>query len=181
MAHQGVPDVFIMDPSILATLADRGILMPLDNLVKASGLDLNQFYANSITDSRYSTATRTVGSGNLYALPLTNDQDEIFFNQTAFDKAQVAYPHDGWTWNQLRAAAIRLTLDDHGRNPTQPGFDANHIAQYGLNINDGNRGILEAIEDWGGAIISPDYTHSVINQPKAVQAISFLASSTRCM
>ncbi len=176
MAHQGVPDVFIMDPSILATLANRGILMPLDGMIKASGLNLNQFYANSLTDSRYSTATHTIGSGNLYALPLTNDQDEVFFNQTAFAKAHVAYPREGWTWAQLRAAAIRLTLDDHGRNPLQPGFDANHIAQYGLNINDGNRGVLEAIENWGGAIIAPDYTHSVIDQPPAVAAISFLAS-----
>lgn len=176
MAHQGVPDVFIMDPSILATLADRGILMPLDNLVTTHHLNLNQFYANSIRDSRYSTSARTVGSGSLYALPLTNDQDEVFFNQTAFSKAHLALPHDGWTWDQLRTAAIKLTLDDHGRNPTQQGFDSKHIVQYGLNINDGDRGILEAIEDWGGAIISPDYKSSVIDQSPAVKAITFLAS-----
>jgi multiple sugar transport system substrate-binding protein len=176
MAHRGVPDVFIMDPSILATLASRGILMPLDNMVAANHLNLNEFYANSITDCRYNTSTRTIGSGNLYALPLTNDQDEVFFNQTAFQKAHVALPHDGWTWNQLRDAAIKLTLDDHGRNPTQHGFDGNHIVQYGLNINDANRGILEVIEDWGGAIIGSDYTHSVIDQSPAVAAISFLAS-----
>ncbi len=175
MAHQGVPDVFIMDPAILATLADRGILMPLDSFVKTQGLDLNKYYANAIRDSRYNTNSRTVGSGSLYALPLTNDQDELFFNQTAFDKAHLAYPHEGWTWSQLRNAAIRLTLDKNGRNPTQAGFDARHIAQYGLNINDGNRGILELIEGAGGAIIAPDYKSSVIDQPPAVRTISFLA------
>src|ERR1051326_1739263 len=73
MAHQGVPDVFIMDPAILATLADRGLLMPLDSFVKTQGLDLNKYYANAIRDSRYNTSSRTIGSGSLYALPLTND------------------------------------------------------------------------------------------------------------
>jgi multiple sugar transport system substrate-binding protein len=175
MAHQGVPDVFIMDPAVLATLADRGILMPLDSFVTAHHMDLSQFYANAITDSRYNSSTRTVGSGNLYALPLTNDQDELFFNQTAFEKAHLSYPHDGWTWDQVRNAAIKLTLDTHGRNPTQRGFDPKHIAQYGLNINDANRGILEVIEDFGGAIIAPDYKSSVIDQPPAVKAITFLA------
>ncbi len=176
MAHQGVPDVFIMDPAVLAILADRGILMPLDNFIQAHHMDLSQFYANSITDSRYNTSARTIGSGNLYALPLTNDQDELFFSQTAFDKAHLAYPQEGWTWDKLRNAAIKLTLDRAGRNPTQAGFDANHIAQYGLNINDGNRGILELIQGAGGAIISSDYKRSVIDQPPAVKTIAWLAS-----
>jgi multiple sugar transport system substrate-binding protein len=157
MAHQGVPDVFIMDPSVLATLSDRGILMPLDSFVTAHHMDLSGFYANAITDSRYNKATRTVGSGNLYALPLTNDQDELFFNQTAFDKAHLAYPREGWTWDQVRNAAIKLTLDTHGRNPTQRGFDPRHIAQYGFNYAY-DRQILEIIE-----------------QPPAVKAITFLA------
>src|SRR3989442_4683780 len=64
MAHQGVPDVFIMDPSVLATLSDRGILMPFDSFVTTHHMDLSTFYANAITDSRYNTTTRTVGSGH---------------------------------------------------------------------------------------------------------------------
>src|SRR5919202_1521378 len=174
MARQGVPDVFIMDPAVLATLADRGLLMPLDSFVMAHHMDLSTFYANAITDSRYNKTTRTIGSGNLYALPLTNDQDELYFNQTAFAKAHLAYPREGWTWDKVRSAAIKLTLDTHGRNPTQRGFDAKHIAQYGFNFG-GNRQILEIIENWGGAVIAPDYKRSVVDQPPAVKAITFLA------
>jgi multiple sugar transport system substrate-binding protein len=174
MAHQGVPDVFIMDPSVLATLADRGILMPLDSFVTAHHMDLSGFYANAITDSRYNTATRTVGSGTLYALPLTNDQDELFFNQSAFDKAHLSYPREGWTWDQVRNAAIKLTLDTHGRNPTQRGFDARHIAQYGFNYAY-DRQILEIVEDFGGEVIAPDYKRSIVDQTPAVKAITFLA------
>jgi multiple sugar transport system substrate-binding protein len=174
MAHQGVPDVFIMDPAVLATLADRGLLMPLDSFVQAHHMDLSTFYANAITDSRYNKTTRTIGSGNLYALPLTNDQDELYFNQTAFAKAHLAYPREGWTWDKVRSAAIKLTLDTHGRNPTQRGFDAKHIAQYGITIG-GNRQILEIIEDFGGAVIAPTYKRSVVDQPPAVKAITFLA------
>jgi multiple sugar transport system substrate-binding protein len=181
MAHQGVPDVFIMDPQVLAVLADRGILMPLDNFIQAHHMDLSQFYANSITDSRYNTSSRTIGSGNLYALPLTNDQDDLFFNQSAFDKAHLAYPTEGWTWDKLRNAAIKLTLDRAGRNPTQAGFDANHIAQYGFAFSPnsgsgGDRQILELIENWGGSIIASDYKSSAVDQAPAVKAISWLAA-----
>ncbi len=174
VAHQGVPDVFIMDPQVLAVMADRGILMPLDSFVKTRKLDLTQYWPNAITDSRYNKATRTIGSGDLYAMPLTNDQDELFFNQTAFDKAHLAYPHEGSTWAQVRDMVIKLTLDKNGRNPAQAGFDAKHIVQYGLN-GLGDRQILEIIQDFGGAVIGPDYKHSVIDQTAAKTAISWLA------
>jgi multiple sugar transport system substrate-binding protein len=69
----------------------------------------------------------------LWALPDTATPDLLYFNKTMFDAAGVAYPTDAWTYDDMREAAVRLTLDEAGRSPRDPGFDPERIVQWGWN------------------------------------------------
>jgi ABC-type glycerol-3-phosphate transport system substrate-binding protein len=46
----------------------------------------------------------------------------VFYNKAMFDAAGLAYPTDNWTFEDMRQAAIQLTLDANGRNPTDLDF-----------------------------------------------------------
>jgi len=84
-----------------------------------------------------------------------------------FDKARVAYPTDNWTWDDLRAAAKKLTKDTNGDGK---------VDQYGFMFDqwDMETGWSEALWSYGGDIISADHSQTLIGDPKARQAWKLL-------
>ena len=46
----------------------------------------------------------------------------IYYNKALFRKAGLAYPKNSWTWDDLRADALKLTKRDASGNPIQFGF-----------------------------------------------------------
>ncbi len=81
-------------------------------------------------------------SGKQFGLPVTAESMVLFYNRDLFDAAGIPYPParygepyaDGVVWDidKLQEIAIQLTLDGNGRNPTQPGFEALDIVQWGF-------------------------------------------------
>jgi multiple sugar transport system substrate-binding protein len=77
-----------------------------------------------------------------FGLPIDVHSPVIFYNRELFDAAGIPYPPhrygepyaDGEAWNieKMESIAIQLTLDGNGRNPTQPGFNAQDIVQWGF-------------------------------------------------
>ena len=88
-----------------------------------------------------------------FGLPFIVYPSALEFNTKLFDNAGLAYPPamygqqyttaDGtrvdWTWDTLASVAQLLTIDKNGRNSTQPGFDRNHIVQYGFSWGSENQ------------------------------------------
>jgi multiple sugar transport system substrate-binding protein len=109
-------------------------LLPLDDLIAQHGVDLSAYDEAALRPYRD-------GQGRLIALPYALYPSFIYFNKDLFDAAGLAYPpqrfgeqYEGKTWDMdaLRALAMRLTLDKSGNNPTEPGFDATQIVQFGF-------------------------------------------------
>lgn len=81
-------------------------------------------------------------NGEQFGLPAKADISVIYYNRDLFDAAGIPYPPsrygepyaDGeeWTIDKLEQIAIQLTLDGNGRNPTQPGFNAQDVVQWGF-------------------------------------------------
>jgi multiple sugar transport system substrate-binding protein len=81
-------------------------------------------------------------NGEQFGLPVKADISVIYYNRDLFDAAGIPYPPsrygepyaDGEEWNidKLEQIAMQLTLDGNGKNPTQPGFNAQDIAQWGF-------------------------------------------------
>jgi len=144
------PDVFQVGDGDVANFASKGVLEPLDDYISgAKGsdpLDTSVFYS----------AIADIGKVNGTTYLLTKDYSPlvIYYNKALFDAAGVAYPTDGWTWNDFLTAAQKLTVTDANGK----------ISQWGVELPDGwgdpywTRGILPVIYQNGGDIISPDGT-----------------------
>jgi multiple sugar transport system substrate-binding protein len=70
---------------------------------------------------------------SMWGLPDTASPEVVYYNTAMFDAAGLAYPTADWTYDDMRAAAIRLTHDGEGRHPGDPGFDPETIRQWGWN------------------------------------------------
>ena len=76
-------------------------------------LDAADFYGNVLKISQVNGAIRT--------LPLTVGAESLFYDKKLFDKAGVAYPKPGWTWNDFITTAQALTIRE-GNEVTQWGY-----------------------------------------------------------
>lgn len=88
----------------------------------------------------------------------------IFYNKDLFDEAGLPYPptkfgeqYQGkpWDWNALRALAMKLTLDDAGKDATEAGFNAKKIVQFGF-VNQWNTGLRAIGTTFGAASMDDD-------------------------
>ena len=58
----------------------------------------------------------------------------IYVNGGLFEKAGLALPREGWTYDEYLSLAQQLTLDSQGRNAADPQFDSSDIVQYGTTV-----------------------------------------------
>jgi multiple sugar transport system substrate-binding protein len=87
--------------------------------------DLADFYPGPRAQFEWRDAT--------WGVPDTASPEVVYFNTAMFDAADLAYPTADWTYEDMRTAAIQLTLDAEDRNPGDPGFDPSTIKQWGWN------------------------------------------------
>lgn len=88
---------------IYTSLVEKKQLMPLDDMVKANGLDMSPY--------RGLDEGIKIGS-QLYGLPFRNDYYLLYYNKTLFDRAGVEYPSNDMTWDEYRELAKKLTTGE---------------------------------------------------------------------
>lgn len=149
------PDVVDLDTTWVSTVAAKGLLQPLDDLVPK--LPVADLAPAAWQASRF--------KGVQYAVPNRSGPGVYYYNKTVFDKAGVPYPTDGWTYADLLDIAQKLTI---------PG------QQYGIGIpadisDPSNVTTLFAPILWsmGGDFLTPDGSKPAINSPQAVKAITY--------
>ncbi len=125
LAGNDLPDVIRIEGIMAQRWVRQNAFLNLTSRIEQASLDLEDFYPGPLEQFRWEDA--------LWGLPDTAAPDVVYFNKDMFDKAGLAYPSDAWTFEDMRTAAIRLTLDAEGRNPTEAGFDPAAIQQWGWN------------------------------------------------
>jgi multiple sugar transport system substrate-binding protein len=94
-----------------------------------------------------------------------------------FDEAGLAYPSDDWTFEDMRNAAVILTLDSEGRNRLDPNFDSNSIEQWGWNGGVSNFWQRHLIQGLGGDLCeNDDCTLMNFTSPDTITAMAWWAS-----
>lgn len=97
------PDVYIVDGPMTASYAARGLLLPLDRFYTAQ--ELADYLPGGIAQGTY--------RGVLYAAPYVTSTQILYYNKALFRQAGVAPPPADplhpWTWDEVVAAARRLT------------------------------------------------------------------------
>lgn len=155
MAGGTAPDVMFLNN--IPSYASRGVLMPLDDMIAASGFDTSGYNDQLLRIFSY--------DGKVYGFPRDNDTTVLYYNKDLFDEAGVAYPTADWSWDDLREAAKALTRqDDRGRT-----------LQYGLALEK-NKYPLWVYQNGGRVFDDPiRATDFLMDEPEAVEAIQFVA------
>lgn len=126
--------VTIKDVPGYATLVQKNVILPLDDYIKADGVDL----------SKYAGATDQVTvDGSLYELPFRNDFWVLFYNKDLFDAKGVAYPTNDMTWEEYDALARQMTDTTFGSQVYGSHYHTWRSAVQLFGVLDGKHTILD--------------------------------------
>ncbi|XOQ49475.1 MAG: Maltodextrin-binding protein [Eubacteriales bacterium] len=131
-------------------------LEPLDSYIEKEG----DSYKSNFYETLWNYNSM---DGKILGLPVGYTSFVLYYNKDLFDKAKVAYPTDDWTWDDLHAAAKKLT--DKGAKvygyevPTKPDpYDYEmFLWSNGTSYTDGNGNV-----------------QGYLNSDKAVQAFTVM-------
>ena len=115
-ASGNVPDLLQMDRSVVATLADKDLIVPLDECYAVHGVTPDQqYYASTIGDVTY--------DGKVFAVPQFFQPLALMANKRVLEKGGVSLDQlDTSKPDQIVAAAEKLA-QQKGGNPSVLGFD----------------------------------------------------------
>jgi multiple sugar transport system substrate-binding protein len=121
------PDVLVLGgPDNVSTWVNEGLVTPLDDLIAAQGVDLNDIYAAMLAQGKY--------QGKLYALPWGSDTYGLFWNKDLFEDAGLDPESPPQTMEELAEYADKLTKVDDSGSIVQlgfvPDFSWSHLEQY---------------------------------------------------
>lgn len=80
----------------------KDALEPLDDYLAQEGADFKNNYYETLWN--YNSA-----DGNILGLPVGYTTHVVYYNKSLFDAAGVPYPKSGWTWDDLRETAKKLS------------------------------------------------------------------------
>jgi multiple sugar transport system substrate-binding protein len=157
LASGAVPDLVYLDRQQVATLAAKGTLTPLQDCVKAQGIDLSQYRQPALDEASY--------QGKLYALPEFTNQRTLLVNAKALQEAGVPLSAVSTTdWGKLKTLAKKLTVMKGGKL-TRIGFDPK-IPEFFIMWAHAN----------GVDLLSKDGRTVHFDDPKSVQALEYAMS-----
>lgn len=125
LAANELPDVLRLQGLNVQQWIRRGAFADISERSREDSVDLEDFYPGPLDQFRHADV--------LWGLPDVATPEIVFYNKQMFEAAGVPVPDDSWTYDDMRAAALRLTLDGAGRNATDPDFDPATISQWGWN------------------------------------------------
>lgn len=156
-------------------MVGRGMLEPLGKWINDPALGLTPSQKAAIPPQLL--AALTIG-GEVYALPEDNAQFGMFINREIFNRHNAEHPDDpvvipgpdhDWTWDDLRAAARKLSRRDASGRLTQRGLDFTVWSWPFLNF----------FKQAGGELWSPDGLTCSIDSPAGVEALAFMRAMQR--
>ena len=106
------PDIFHLYGHAIGKYASKNIIMDIEEFVKADTqgvnpkLNLDDYYKLTLDNLRYDGKKR--GQGKLYGLPGQWSPLVYYYNKDLFDKANIAYPNDDWTWDEFIFSAREI-------------------------------------------------------------------------
>jgi len=117
LASAGVlPDIFLTGDSDAYLFANYGMTEKLENYTST-----NAEYAAVLEDIYPALLQMYAFNGGTYGLPREYTRMVVFYNKSLFDEAKVAYPQNGWTWEEFRETATKLTKVDSDGTVIQYG------------------------------------------------------------
>jgi multiple sugar transport system substrate-binding protein len=102
--------------------------------------------------------------GVINYIPIGWNNIMINYNRDLFDKAKVAYPKAGWTWEEFRETAKALTIKD----------GSGTVTQFGYEVPNQNFFIQPWLFSNGTGALNDDWSASNMLDPKVAESLQFL-------
>ncbi len=164
IAANEAPDVWLSDGVFVMKYAQRGAIKDLTNWIDR---DLNK-------DEYYGLDFNKDAEGHYWAIPQGIQIGVLFYNKDLFDKANVPYPNDNMTWEELKETAAKLTVDASGKTADEANFDTKNVQQYGLTFFSITEGWFSLLKSYGGGVLDPTGKKSVVNSEQNKQAMQWM-------
>jgi multiple sugar transport system substrate-binding protein len=169
------PDLFWVNTPWLGTFVKDGILTNIAPKIKASHIDMAQYYPQLVTmHSR---------NGAIYGLPKDWDTIALYYNKAYFKKIGLTVPAN-LSWNANGTGSFvtflkKATTDTSGHNALSPQFNPGKIATWALGTyNDPQSGWGDYVAELGGKVIPYPYASTTsLETPAFQQGMSFLTST----
>ncbi|SEK86365.1 ABC transporter substrate-binding protein [Nonomuraea pusilla] len=160
------PDVFWMSPTQFPEFVTKGVLAD----VTPAKLDPSKFHQTVVQSFTY--------QGKLYGVPKDWGIVGLLYNKDLFDKAGVE-PPETLTWKPdgggtLLEVARKLTVDEAGKHPDEPGFDPAKVRTYGFaSWNHYQTQWMNWVNSNGGKLLDKPFGRYTFNDAASVQALQF--------
>lgn len=149
-----MPDVFWMHANNAQIYMNNDMLLKLDDYIAESDkIDMDKYLPQI-------TALYTY-DGSYYAIPKDYDTIGLWYNKTMFDEANMEYPDETWTWDDLYDAAVKLTDKD------------NNKYGFAFNVSNDQDSYWNMIYSKGGYVLSEDHKTSGFADPKSIEAMEY--------
>jgi len=148
-------DVYGTAIETFQAFSSRGLWLGLNDFVKANS-GFSDFAPSLFEQGSY--------KGEIQYIPIGWNNIMINYNRDLFDKAGVPYPKQGWTWDEFREVAKKLTIKDGSGNVTQFGYEVPNQNFF--------------VQPWffsnGTGVLNDDWTASNMLDPKVAESLQFL-------
>ena len=148
-------DVYGTAIETFQSFSSRGLFLPLNDFVAANP-GFSDFAPSLFEQGSY--------KGNINYIPIGWNNIMINYNRDLFDKAGVAYPKAGWTWEDFRQTAKALTIKD----------GSGTVTQFGYEVPNQNFFIQPWLFSNGTGALNDDWTASNMLDPKVAESLQFL-------
>lgn len=160
------PDVMLIGPEWFQDYAKRDAFLPLDDFIARDKFDTSDIAPGLLNMGKY--------NGQQYGLNKDYTTLVIYYNKKLFDEAGISYPAPGWTWNEFKDAACKLTKKE-GDRVVQYGYGAD-VTWWGMWMPFAylNGGKFWSTETLGAINFGPD-TKATLTDPKTVEGVQMYA------
>jgi multiple sugar transport system substrate-binding protein len=152
VAANQAPDVFELNYENFVSYAKKGALLPLDDIIKSSGYDTGKY--NAMALDAFKADNKQFGLPNSFSNVL------LFYNKDLFDKAEVTYPTNEWTWNDALEGAKKIRALDKNT------FGYYRPVQFFE--------FFKVIKQNGGRLFNDDMTQFTVNTPENGEAVQYM-------
>ena len=142
-----MPDIFWMHSNQMFKYANNGILADCSEIIDESDY------------SEIAAANAKGSDGKLYGVPKDKDTIALLYNKELFDQAEVEYPNEEWTWDDLENASAQVN-----EKTGKYGYMAYSHDQIGY---------WNFVYQNGGAILNEDGTEAMYTDPATADAIEY--------
>lgn len=156
------PDIIMVGDDAVPEFVGKGVFLDLAPFLKGKyPLDTSIYLPGLLDPGQW--------EGKQWLLPKDYSPLGVYYNKKIFDQYGVAYPKDGWTWNDLLKTAQDLTKDTDGDGKTD---------LWGIQLTaNWTTGFEYYVAAAGGSLISEDgktFT-GYMDSPETIAAVQWLA------